>query len=175
VETGWAPITASVRGEKVSLELPAPPEPPRRLPLVVGGRELEGSLLSVGVPHLVVPVADPVAEDLATLGPPLRHHAALGPEGANLDLVAAVGGEPVPIRTFERGVEGETLACGSGVVAAGLLVMAGRGGRKIRMLVASGDVLEVEARGRPPLCPVRLTGGTRIIAEIAPSAAILEG
>jgi diaminopimelate epimerase len=76
----------------------------------------------VGVPHLIVLVADVAAVDVEERGRALRHHPATGPEGANANFVAApaAAGEPWLIRTFERGVEAETLACGTGTVAAAL-------------------------------------------------------
>ena len=81
----------------------------------------------VGVPHLVVLVDDIRAVDIAGRGRALRHDPAAGPEGANANFIAAPAkaGGPWLIRTFERGVEGETLACGTGTVAAAL-ALAGR-------------------------------------------------
>jgi diaminopimelate epimerase len=77
---------------------------------------------TVGVPHLVVLVDDVAAVDLVERGRQLRHHPALGPAGANANFVSPPrdGVGPWLIRTFERGVEGETLACGTGTVAAAL-------------------------------------------------------
>lgn len=74
----------------------------------------------VGVPHLVVLVDDVTRVDVLRRGRSLRSHPALGEEGANANFVSAPAapGEPWLIRTFERGVEGETLACGTGTVAA---------------------------------------------------------
>jgi diaminopimelate epimerase len=77
-----------------------------------------------GVPHLVVLVDDVEAVDLARRGAALRSHAALGASGANVNFVSADGRGGWRIRTFERGVEGETLACGTGAVASGILLAA---------------------------------------------------
>lgn len=73
---------------------------------------------TVGVPHLVVRVDDIESVDVAGRGRALRHAAALGPEGANVNFVAPSDAGRWLIRTYERGVEGETLACGTGTVAA---------------------------------------------------------
>ncbi len=173
VETGWGEIGAEVRGSRVALLLPSPPLPPRPLRVVVAGRAVEGHALEVGVPHLVVPVPDPIGIDLERVAPALRRHPELGPEGANVDLVADAGPEPVAVRTWERGVEGETLSCGSGVVASALVVMPGRGVRRLQLRPASGDVLVVEALGQPPLCAVRFMGATRIVAEVEPRGDLL--
>jgi diaminopimelate epimerase len=83
---------------------------------------------TVGVPHLVVRVADIEAVDVLGRGRRLRFDPRLGPAGANVNFVAPGGanGDPWLIRTYERGVEGETLACGTGTVAAAL-ALADRG------------------------------------------------
>ena len=74
---------------------------------------------TVGVPHLAVLVRDIEAPGLMQRGKALRHHSGAGREGANANFVARppAEGEPWPIRTYERGVEAETLACGTGTVA----------------------------------------------------------
>jgi diaminopimelate epimerase len=79
----------------------------------------------VGVPHLVVRVDDIERLDLLGRGRSLRFDPRVGPAGANVNFVApGPPGEPWLIRTYERGVEGETLACGTGTVAAGLALAA---------------------------------------------------
>lgn len=175
VETGWGVIPASVRGPLVSLELPALAGQPRPVTVTVAQRPVEAWYLSVGVPHVVVPVDDPAALDLPTIAPPLRTFAEFGAGGANVNFIASGGLEPLAIRTWERGVEGETLSCGSGMVAAALVMMTLRGITSLRLQPASGDVLTVQALGEPPLSPVRFTGPTRIIGEIEPSDEFLNG
>jgi diaminopimelate epimerase len=168
VETEWAEIPAVVNGAEVSLELGAPSAPPSRLAIQIAGSPVQAWSLTVGVPHLVVAVDEPGTLELEELAPPLRRHPAFGPEGCNVDFVAADASEPLAVRTWERGVEAETLSCGSGIVASALVVMARRNLRRIRLAPRSGDELMVEALGRPPECPVRFTGATRILAEILP-------
>ena len=76
---------------------------------------------TVGVPHLVVVTEDVAAVDIMGRGRELRFHPASGPTGANVNFISGPqngSGEPWRIRTYERGVEGETLACGTGTVAA---------------------------------------------------------
>lgn len=168
IVTGWAVIPAEVRGTEVSLVLPPIEDAPRSTgiesPVAVG----EIQRLVVGVPHLVARVTGLAELDLEVVAAPLRSHRAAGPEGANVNLYQ-IDDEGVAIRTWERGVEAETLSCGSGSVAVALVVMAERGVAQATMRPASGDRLTVEALGEPPLCATRLTGPARVVAEIHPT------
>ncbi len=166
--TGWGPVPATVLDAGVRLELPPPAAPPRSLVLEAGGRSWNGSLLTVGVPHLVLAVDDPAAIDLATVGPVLRRHPALGPDGANVHVVGSTPAGELHLRSFERGVEDETWCCGSGVVAAGLLAMAVSGARRQVLRCRAGDRLTVTALGSAPLCASELTGPARLVAVVAP-------
>jgi diaminopimelate epimerase len=172
VETGWAPIPARVDGATVSLELPPLSSPPRGLELALESRSWRGRFVEVGVPHLVMMVEDLESLDLARLGPALRHHPALAPDGANVHFVAPRG-DSIAVRSFERGVEAETLCCGSGVVAAGLVAMAADGDRRIGVIARSGDELVVEALADPLTGPIRLTGPARIVADLQPTEELL--
>jgi diaminopimelate epimerase len=165
IVTGWAVIPAEVRGTEVSLVLPPIEDAPRstgiRSPVAVG----EIQRLVVGVPHLVARVNGLAELDLEVVAAPLRSHFAAGPEGANVNLYQ-IEDDGVAIRTWERGVEAETLSCGSGSVAVALVVMAERGNSQIVVKPASGDRLSVEALASAPMCATRLTGPARIVAEI---------
>ena len=103
---------------------------------------------TVGVPHLVIEVDDIEAVDVPGRGRALRYDPRLGPAGANVNFLAAPArpGLPWLIRTYERGVEGETLACGTGTVAAGI-ALASRGEVElpVRFRSRGGEALEVRA------------------------------
>ena len=176
VETGWAAIEAEVRQGRVTLRLPPPAAAWPWRELEGGGAAVTVRYLVVGVPHLVVPVAWPDfwRRPLAPLAPALRRHPDLPDGGANVHLVRHRHPGPLEVRSFERGVEGETLACGSGVVAAGL-VAAAEGWRPapVAVLTASGRALEIAPEGTPPLCPSRLTGPAEWVAEGEIAAEIL--
>lgn len=77
--------------------------------------------LDTGVPHAVLFVEDIEQVDVAKLGSYIRHHEAFKPRGANANFVQIIRPGQIRIRTFERGVEGETLACGTGATAAAIL------------------------------------------------------
>lgn len=107
--------------------------------------EQEAQLVHVGVPHLVVLVDDVAAVPIMERGRALRFDPALGPLGANVNFVArAAGGGEWAMRTYERGVEGETLACGTGAVAAAsVLALSGHASLPLEVRAASGRVLGV--------------------------------
>ncbi|MEJ2190629.1 MAG: diaminopimelate epimerase [Acidobacteriota bacterium] len=175
VETGWGAIPAQVNGTEVTLELPAPGVPPRRLAIAIPAAVGDLWLAEIGVPHLIVPVEGLAGIDLESIAPPLRRHPALGEAGANVDFFEMTDPGHVSIRTWERGVEGETLACGSGAVAVGLFLMSEHGARRLVFKPRSGDRLVVEALGEPPDCPVHLIGPARLVAAIDPAEELLAG
>ncbi len=99
---------------------------------------------TAGVPHAVVPVPDVSAVDVAAAGRALRHHPFFAPDGTNVDFVET---EPElhRIRTYERGVEDETPACGTGIVSAGFVLHEFfRKEKKVCFLSRSNAELEVE-------------------------------
>ncbi|KDA54918.1 hypothetical protein EG19_03710 [Thermoanaerobaculum aquaticum] len=175
LHTDFAPIPAEVGQNRVTLQLPAPQPVVGWLELPVGQKTLRGFFLQVGVPHLVVPVSwqdfwsCPLEE-----APALRAHPLLGPEGANVHFAQVVGRE-LALRSFERGVEAETLACGSGAVAAACVALAeGWLSPPVAVRTASGRVLEVEPLARDPWGPLRLSGPAEPVAEGEVAPELLE-
>lgn len=110
----------------------------------LGAGELDAHLVHVGVPHLVVRVNDVAAVPIMDRGRALRFDAALGPPGANVNFVSRRGSGAWAMRTYERGVEGETLACGTGAVAAAsVLALFGHAGLPLEVQTASDRALRV--------------------------------
>lgn len=102
--------------------------------------------LNTGVPHAVAPVKGLAALDVARLGRLLRFNPAFGRAGANADFVELKGGV-VRIRTYERGVEAETLACGTGITAAAVaLALAGRVKPPVTLEARSGERFQVRLK-----------------------------
>jgi len=91
------------------------------------------------VPHAVIMVNAVDAVDIASAAPPIRHHSSF-PNGANVDFVEKTGDDSIRIRTFERGVEEETLSCGTGATAAAAIV---------HKLGYMGEVVHVDTQGGP--------------------------
>jgi diaminopimelate epimerase len=100
---------------------------------------------NTGVPHLLIPVADVAAVPVAEWGSRLRHHPRFSPRGTNVNWVAREDGTGhFRIRTFERGVEAETLACGTGASAAAVvLCRLGLAESPVTLRTQGGDLLTV--------------------------------
>ncbi|MBZ5587472.1 MAG: diaminopimelate epimerase [Acidobacteriia bacterium] len=168
LETGYAAIPAAVEGGRVALRLPAPEGVGPWQELAVPGGPLRARFLVVGVPHLVVRVEWPDfwRRSLEPLAPALRAHEELPPGGANVSFAAVTGPRELAVRSWERGIEGETLSCGSGDVAAALVGLAERWvAPPVAVRTASGRTLTVSPEGPPPECPVRFSGPAEWIAE----------
>ena len=103
--------------------------------------------VTAGIPHLVVLCENVDAVDVQRRGPPLRRHPATGIAGANVNWVSRVPGGTWRFRTFERGVEGETLACGTGAIATAIMLTTwGVADSPVRLTTRSGRTLEVRLR-----------------------------
>jgi diaminopimelate epimerase len=85
-----------------------------------GFGRIETVFLNTGVPHAVVFVDDLERQDVVGVGREIRAHRAFQPEGTNVDFVSRSSGPAIEVRTYERGVEDETLACGTGAVASAI-------------------------------------------------------
>jgi len=124
--------------------------------------------IDTGVPHAVVFVEDIDNEDVFSKGRELRYHPYFQPRGTNVDFVKILDEDRIRVRTYERGVEDETLACGTGSVASAVLSlmrMGKRGDCKIQVLTQGGEVLEVEVRFDEDGSPVEvfLEGDVRMV------------
>lgn len=117
METSDSEITAEVDGDWVELEYRMPVSVVKRIPVEGPHGPAAGWLVRIGVPHFVVPLDVQAEGSIDEVCARIRRDPALGPEGANVNLVSLESRERGSIRTFERGVEGETLACGSGAMA----------------------------------------------------------
>lgn len=154
-ETDVGIVEAKVEGRRVRITLPSPTELRTDLEIEVGGKRLRLDYINTGVPHAVLFVDDLEGVDVVGLGRAIRWHEAFAPKGTNVDFVKVEGGR-LYIRTYERGVEDETMACGTGATAAALLA-------SLRGLASSPT--EVVPRGAEPLViHYRHEGGFREVA-----------
>jgi diaminopimelate epimerase len=142
----------------------AAPSTPR-ITLAQGEKRI--GFATVGVPHLAVVVEDLDAVDLTRRGRALRHDSVLGTAGANVNFIAPVDGHGAwAMRTYERGVEGETLACGTGAVAAACILREWRlADLPVTIVARTGLPLTVRAvRGRDGIYEdVWLEGQARMV------------
>lgn len=153
-ETDAGLVRAEVHGTEVEIGFPDPTVEQGHLTVRTGGRRWEGAWIQVGVPHFVVVVPQLDHLDVARWGRALRRHRRFGPHGTNVDFVEVLSGRraerlssQLSLRTFERGVEDETLACGTGAVASAVIAgMKGLVTPPIACRTTGGEVLTVNYR-----------------------------
>ena len=144
IQTQAGLVTLQIRGQQVQVSMTEPTKLRLGRKLVVAGRKLAVDFLNTGVPHAVLFVRSVRSIDVAKQGRAIRYHSAFAPSGTNVNFVEIGRGNRIHVRTYERGVEGETLACGTGVVAASILSNLRRGLRSpILVTTRGGDHLRV--------------------------------
>ena len=181
IETDAGIVGAEISdGGLVTLSLPAPWAFRAQRHLKVGDTVVRGSSLMVGVPHYVVFLRDENfwSQDITRLGRAIRTHPDLAPDGgANVNFVVVRDERSIEVRTYERGVEGETLSCGSGVVASAVTsALFGKVQSPVSVLTRSGITLEVAFTIREGHAEdVRLRGDARLIYRATITPETLEG
>jgi diaminopimelate epimerase len=146
-ETPAGMIQARTEGGLVTLAMSPPRDLTLRRTIEIGGVKLSTHSVNTGVPHVVTFVDDLESTPVQHWGAQIRFHPAFQPNGTNANFIKEVGPGKLAIRTYERGVEAETLACGTGVTAAGLIYAAlSEATSPVRLLAQGGDWLEVGFR-----------------------------
>lgn len=154
-ETDAGLVKAEILGRNVKLWLYEPKDARLDFTLKVERREFDVSYIDTGVPHTVIFVNDIDKADVVSIGRMVRYHREFAPAGTNVDFVKKKDNHTIYVRTYERGVEDETLACGTGVTASAIIAgLRGsvvppvdcitRGGYKLRVsftLNEAGDFL----------------------------------
>jgi diaminopimelate epimerase len=166
-ETGAGIITAVLGGERVTVNLTRPKDLRlnEQVKLASGTETIHS--LNTGVPHAVLYVPDADKAMVMSLGPEIRRHAHFGLRGTNVNFVQVLGPNHIRVRTFERGVEGETLACGTGVSAAGMIsARVHKFTSPVKVQVQGGDTLEVSFKDTgSDFDDVHLTGPADFVFE----------
>jgi diaminopimelate epimerase len=179
IETGAGVVGAEVSdGGHVTLSLQPPQSFVAKRPLRAGETVIHGSSIIVGVPHYVVFLRDELwSQDIVPLGRALRSHPDLQPAGANINFVVVRDPHAIEVRTYERGVEAETLSCGSGVVASAVTsALFGKTKAPVKVLTRSGITLEVSFAldgGLPR--DVQLRGDARVVYRATMTPETIEG
>ncbi|MBZ0169468.1 diaminopimelate epimerase [Candidatus Methylomirabilis lanthanidiphila] len=144
-------IRAQVDGSRVKLQTSQPRDIRLHRSIEADGDLREIHSINTGVPHAVLLCEDLEAVAVRTLGRTIRFHPAFQPAGTNVDFVTVLNGHTLTIRTYERGVEDETLACGTGTIASALVAAAlGLVSSPVQVRVRSGEILTVSFTGNGP-------------------------
>jgi diaminopimelate epimerase len=143
-ETPAGVIGARLHGDLVTLNMSDPVDMRLNVPLQIDGEDAVVHYINTGVPHVVVPVSRVDVVHVVTQGAAIRRHEMFSPAGVNANFLEKRGANKIAIRTYERGVENETLACGTGVVASALIFAATENvDGPIGVLVRGGNELTV--------------------------------
>lgn len=158
-ETIAGVIKAEVHDSKVKLQLTKPIDLKLDYAVVLDDKELFVSSVNTGVPHAVLLVSDIDHVSVGDLGRMIRYHKVFGEKGTNVNFVEIIDKKNVKVRTYERGVEAETYACGTGSVASAV-ILAEKGLSKspVNIHTRGGEVLKVYLDG-----DVYLEGDAKII------------
>jgi len=143
-ETGAGIITATISGDRPKVKLTAPKDWRLNETVALKGGPAVIHSVNTGVPHAVWFVPDADQAMVQNAGAEIRYHAHFAPRGTNVNFVQLLGPGRIRVRTYERGVEGETLACGTGVTASALVAAKLHGFQSpVSVKVQGGDTLEV--------------------------------
>jgi diaminopimelate epimerase len=146
IETLAGLLSANVQGESVKVKLTDPKNIQWNLCLMIQECPYKVSMANTGVPHVIHFVDDLDAVDVKKLGPKMRYHEEFSPSGTNVNFVKITdkNKNTISVRTYERGVEDETLACGTGAVASAIIsAEAEKLASPVTVETKSGEVLKV--------------------------------
>jgi diaminopimelate epimerase len=166
LETKAGLVKARVSGDNVRINITAPKDLKLDIPLILSGRAIKANFINTGVPHTVIFVQGLDKIDVNVLGREIRYHRYFAPEGTNVNFVEVLDRDNVQIRTYERGVEAETLACGTGSTAAALItsLKMKEDISKIKVHTAGGETLKVDfMRSQSGFSDVWLEGKVRLV------------
>jgi diaminopimelate epimerase len=166
IETDSGVVTARFDGSTPEIDLQPVVEVRAEAPeIALRAGETRVGFAVVGVPHLVIRCGDVATIDVVGRGRPLRSHPALT-AGANVNFVSAASAGRWRVRTYERGVEAETLACGSGAVATAiLLTMWGEATQPVQIETTSGRSLRVRLEREQSCWRPSLAGEGRVVYQ----------
>ena len=169
IETKAGIIESEVNADNVKVKLTEPKDMKLHMPIKVNNRTLHVNFINTGVPHAIIFVEGIDKIGVSILGRQIRYHKAFAPKGTNVDFVEVLNKNSIKIRTYERGVEDETLACGTGAVASALIASCKLGIAncgKINVHTQGGEILKVYfEKIKNKFRNVRLEGKARIVCK----------
>ncbi|MCX5708075.1 MAG: diaminopimelate epimerase [Candidatus Omnitrophica bacterium] len=166
LETKAGIVKAQVFKDNVKINLTPPKDLKLDIPLKVSGRTIKVNVINTGVPHAVIFVQGLDKIDVQTLGCEIRNHRYFAPAGTNVNFVEVLNRDSMRIRTYERGVEAETLACGTGSTAAALItsIKMNKNIDKINVHTAGGEILKISFnKSKNSFSDVWLEGRARLV------------
>jgi diaminopimelate epimerase len=166
-ETLAGPISAEITGRIVKVLMPVPSGLRKDIELPLKSGWVKADFINTGVPHAVVHVKDLENHPVFEEGREIRYHSIFSPSGTNANFVRVVNPNYIEVRTYERGVEDETLACGTGSIAAALTANArGLASSPVTVKTKGGEELKVYfEKENDSFVRVWLEGGTAIACK----------
>ena len=153
--------------DEVKVRFPDPKGLRLNVPVTIDGTTRQAHFLDTGVPHCVYFVDDPGKVDVVGIGRPTRYHPLFQPAGTNVNFITVADPHTIRIRTYERGVEDETLACGTGSIAAALLAgLVAKAESPVTLIPQSGLKLTVHFTSEgESFTGIYLQGDARVVYE----------
>jgi diaminopimelate epimerase len=153
--------------QRVTVNMTTPHNLRLRLPVPLAEGVIETHSIDTGVPHAVIFETDVTQAKVVSTGAAIRYHALFKPKGTNVNFVQVLAPQRIRVRTYERGVDGETLACGTGIVAAALIASEVRHFTSpVQVQAQGGDLLEVSfIKEKDQFREVRLNGPAEFVFE----------
>jgi diaminopimelate epimerase len=144
IETKAGILDGEIKGKKIKIRIKLIGEPNLNIKIPVDRKIITGNYINTGVPHTVIFVNNIENVNIEEIGPKIRYNKIFGEKGTNVDWVKIVKDGFIKIRTYERGVEGETLSCGTGVVASAIITFLNKGMKSpINVITRCGEILKV--------------------------------
>ncbi len=136
-------IEAKLFEDGAAIKLTDPTGMKNDIPVNIKGMEYIMQFINTGVPHAVLFTDDVESVSVKMFGSAIRYHETFKPAGTNVNFVQVIDKGTIRVRTYERGVEDETLACGTGATASALIsaAMQGVSGRPVKVIVPGGELM----------------------------------
>lgn len=167
-------IEATIKGERVKIRMTPPHGFEADLDIQALDRSFQLHFVNTGVPHVVWLANDPAtleSADVFNWGRALRFHPRFQPAGTNVNFIAVQDDHRLLIRTYERGVEDETLACGTGSIASALVAASRQmAASPVEVVTRSGEILTIyfeqsDGAGKGEFTEVYLEGDAKVVYE----------
>jgi diaminopimelate epimerase len=166
-ETDVGRVSAEINEDRVKIRMTDPVGLMLDQSLILEEKSLDYGFINTGVPHVVIDCDDIEEIDVFSTGRSIRFHEVFAPAGANVNFVQRLDRQSIAVRTYERGVEDETLACGTGCVAASIITALKLGWESpVDVRTRSGVILRIYFKGQEStFSEVYLEGDARIIYD----------